>query len=146
MPSLAYDAPVAGNTGVPEQAELVSKGAELVSKGAALEMHENEEMLPEAPATEDTEASILEEANSAEAKVSMSLQARQEWMVGAEIILQDSEDSPTGARSTSLVSAAAAEQDDENTAELEEEARGQGDSEEHTRARHTCSSPCALHP
>ena len=70
-PSLTYGAPDAGSTEMPEEIELVSKDA-------ALKMHEEQETLPGAPAADDSESSVLEEADSAEAKVSISLQARQE--------------------------------------------------------------------
>ena len=100
-PSLAYGAPDAGSTETPEEIELASKDA-------ALKIHEEQETLPEAPAADHVESFIVEEAESAEAKVSISLQARQEWVVGAEITLQDSKESP-GAQNTGSVEATAAE-------------------------------------
>lgn len=120
-PSLTYGASDAGSPELPEEIELASKDA-------ALKMHEEQGTLPGAPAADDSESPVLEKADSAEAEVSISLQARQEWVVGAEIILQDLKESP-GAQSTGPVEAAAAEQEDEIAAELKEEAHAQGDSE-----------------
>ena len=104
---------------------------ELASKDAALRMHEEQETLPGASAADDIESFILEEANSAEPKVSISLQARQEWVVGAELTLQDSEESP-GAQSTGSVEAATAEPINDIAAELKDppeevHARGHSD-------------------
>ena len=123
-PSLTDGASDAGSPELPEEIELASKDA-------APKMHEEQETLPGAPAADDSESSVLEEADSAQAKVSISLQARQEWVVGAEITLQDLKESP-GAQSTGPVEAAAAEQENEIAAEPKGEAHAQGDSEKLT--------------